>query len=202
MKFGGLKFLDAAHVKDMLALLRFVENPRDRIAGFRVLHLLPGMGPLPPSAFSIIWRKRAIRWARCAPFPVHRAPATIGPFSSKPSATSAIRNGHGIWNAPGFGMSLISTASMRTPKHGARSEQNAGRRDSCRWRNCNAGDERKTARDPIVAGLGISVLHEAGAIRECETHGWMQDRADPHARERAFEIARQILRLGLRQRQP
>jgi DNA helicase-2/ATP-dependent DNA helicase PcrA len=45
VKFGGLKFLDAAHVKDMLALLRFVENPRDRIAGFRVMHLLPGIGP-------------------------------------------------------------------------------------------------------------------------------------------------------------
>lgn len=45
VKFGGLKFLDAAHVKDLLALLRFVENPRDRVAGFRVLHLLQGIGP-------------------------------------------------------------------------------------------------------------------------------------------------------------
>jgi DNA helicase II / ATP-dependent DNA helicase PcrA len=45
VKFGGLKFLDTAHVKDVLALLRFVENPRDRVAGFRVLHLLPGIGP-------------------------------------------------------------------------------------------------------------------------------------------------------------
>jgi DNA helicase-2/ATP-dependent DNA helicase PcrA len=45
VKFGGLKFLDAAHVKDMLALLRWIENPRDRVAGFRILHLLPGVGP-------------------------------------------------------------------------------------------------------------------------------------------------------------
>jgi DNA helicase II / ATP-dependent DNA helicase PcrA len=45
VKFGGLKFLDTAHIKDMLALLRFVENPRDRVAGFRLLHLLPGVGP-------------------------------------------------------------------------------------------------------------------------------------------------------------
>ncbi|MEP7240751.1 MAG: ATP-dependent helicase [Devosia sp.] len=45
VKFGGLKFLEAAHVKDMLALLRFAENPRDRVAGFRVLQLLPGVGP-------------------------------------------------------------------------------------------------------------------------------------------------------------
>jgi DNA helicase II / ATP-dependent DNA helicase PcrA len=45
VKFGGLKFLDAAHVKDILAILRFVENPRDRVAGFRLLDLLPGVGP-------------------------------------------------------------------------------------------------------------------------------------------------------------
>ena len=45
VKFGGLKFLDAAHIKDMLALLRFTENPRDRVAGFRLMHLIPGVGP-------------------------------------------------------------------------------------------------------------------------------------------------------------
>jgi DNA helicase-2/ATP-dependent DNA helicase PcrA len=45
VKFGGLKFLEAAHVKDLLALLRFAENPRDRVAGFRLLHLIPGIGP-------------------------------------------------------------------------------------------------------------------------------------------------------------
>ncbi len=45
VKFGGLKFLDAAHVKDLLAFLRFAENPRDRVAGFKLLQLLPGVGP-------------------------------------------------------------------------------------------------------------------------------------------------------------
>jgi DNA helicase II / ATP-dependent DNA helicase PcrA len=45
VKYGGLKFLDAAHVKDAVALLRFAENPRDRVAGFRVAQLLPGVGP-------------------------------------------------------------------------------------------------------------------------------------------------------------
>ncbi len=45
VKFGGLKFLDAAHVKDTLALMRFAENPRDRVAGFRLAQLLPGVGP-------------------------------------------------------------------------------------------------------------------------------------------------------------
>jgi DNA helicase II / ATP-dependent DNA helicase PcrA len=45
VKYGGLKFLDAAHVKDAVALMRFAENPRDRVAGFRVAQLLPGVGP-------------------------------------------------------------------------------------------------------------------------------------------------------------
>jgi DNA helicase-2/ATP-dependent DNA helicase PcrA len=45
VKFGGLKFLDSAHVKDMLAALRFAQNPRDRVAGFRIMQLLPGVGP-------------------------------------------------------------------------------------------------------------------------------------------------------------
>lgn len=45
VKYGGLRFLDAAHVKDALAVLRWIENPRDRVAGFRVLQLLPGVGP-------------------------------------------------------------------------------------------------------------------------------------------------------------
>jgi DNA helicase-2/ATP-dependent DNA helicase PcrA len=45
VKYGGLKFLEAAHVKDLLAVLRWIDNPRNRLAGFRVLQLLPGFGP-------------------------------------------------------------------------------------------------------------------------------------------------------------
>ena len=45
VKFGGLKFLEAAHIKDVLALLRWAENLRDRVSGFRVTQLLPGVGP-------------------------------------------------------------------------------------------------------------------------------------------------------------
>jgi len=45
VKYGGLKFLEAAHVKDVLCILRWAENPRDSVAAFRVLQLLPGMGP-------------------------------------------------------------------------------------------------------------------------------------------------------------
>jgi len=49
-------------------------------------------------------------------------------------------------------------------------------------------DERRPA-TRTLQGWAIAVLQEAGAIRECEEHGWMQDGADPHAREHAFDIA-------------
>jgi DNA helicase-2/ATP-dependent DNA helicase PcrA len=45
VKYGGLKFIEAAHVKDVLAILRWAENPRDTVAGFRALQLLAGIGP-------------------------------------------------------------------------------------------------------------------------------------------------------------
>jgi DNA helicase-2/ATP-dependent DNA helicase PcrA len=45
VKYGGLKFLEAAHVKDVLALLRILENPFDEVSWFRVLQLLEGVGP-------------------------------------------------------------------------------------------------------------------------------------------------------------
>ncbi|HEX9092405.1 MAG TPA: ATP-dependent helicase, partial [Coriobacteriia bacterium] len=44
-KYGGLKFTETAHVKDLTSILRLAENPRDEAAGLRVLTLLPGVGP-------------------------------------------------------------------------------------------------------------------------------------------------------------
>jgi DNA helicase-2/ATP-dependent DNA helicase PcrA len=44
VKFGGLKFLESAHIKDVLACLRWVENPRDQVAALRVMKLIPGIG--------------------------------------------------------------------------------------------------------------------------------------------------------------
>jgi DNA helicase-2/ATP-dependent DNA helicase PcrA len=45
VKFGGLRFLEAAHVKDLLSLLRILDNPKDELAWNRVLLMLPGVGP-------------------------------------------------------------------------------------------------------------------------------------------------------------
>ena len=46
VKYGGLRFLEAAHVKDLLAVLRWADNPRNTLAAFRTLQLLPGVGPV------------------------------------------------------------------------------------------------------------------------------------------------------------
>jgi DNA helicase-2/ATP-dependent DNA helicase PcrA len=46
VKYGGLKFLEAAHIKDMLSVLRWADNPRNTLAAGRALQLLPGMGPI------------------------------------------------------------------------------------------------------------------------------------------------------------
>jgi len=45
VKYGGLRYLEAAHVKDLIALLRLAENPADEVSWFRVLQLLDGVGP-------------------------------------------------------------------------------------------------------------------------------------------------------------
>ena len=45
VKYGGLKFLESAHVKDLLSVLRWADNPRNGIAAFRALQLMTGIGP-------------------------------------------------------------------------------------------------------------------------------------------------------------
>ncbi len=45
VKYGGLKFIETAHIKDVMAVLRFAENPKDVVAGQRLMLLLPGIGP-------------------------------------------------------------------------------------------------------------------------------------------------------------
>src|SRR5262249_43157875 len=109
VKFGGLRFLDTAHVKDVLAFLRWAENPRDRVAGFRVVHLLPGAGPA--TAAKLLDRViatapplqaiRARRPGRISPPPPSGRAA--GPRAGRPSSPSCAN-----------GPCRISTASTRT----------------------------------------------------------------------------------------
>ncbi|RMD50402.1 MAG: ATP-dependent helicase, partial [Ignavibacteria bacterium] len=45
IKYGGMKFIETAHVKDLLAFLRIAENPKDFVSWYRILLLLEGVGP-------------------------------------------------------------------------------------------------------------------------------------------------------------
>ena len=121
MKFGGLKFLDAAHVKDMLALLRFVENPRDRVAGFRVLQLLPGVGPA--SAQRVLDQMAEAADpidALCRPARAAAQLARTGRASCRRVAQPALlATGRPNSSARGSGTSRISTASTRMPRRAA-----------------------------------------------------------------------------------
>lgn len=71
-KYGGLKFLEAAHVKDVLALLRWAGNPRHRIAGFRVLQLLSGVGPAAADRCLKVFEASGHAWSTLA---AYRMPA-------------------------------------------------------------------------------------------------------------------------------
>jgi len=78
-KYGGLRFLESAHVKDLIAFLRIAENPSDEIAWFRVLQLLDGIGPATAA--------RAVGHVQS-----HQDdPRSIGTFDSPPAAREGIQ---------------------------------------------------------------------------------------------------------------
>ncbi|MGH8129313.1 MAG: ATP-dependent helicase [Steroidobacteraceae bacterium] len=75
VKYGGLRFLEAAHVKDFLSILRWADNPKNGLAAFRTLQLLPGMGPGNAARCWRGFRDAGFRVASLAEFDVP-APAT------------------------------------------------------------------------------------------------------------------------------
>ena len=73
VKYGGLKFLEAAHVKDVLATLRWIDNPRNQLAAFRVLQLLPGFGPANADRCIKVFAASGFDWAVLAGYQVPAA---------------------------------------------------------------------------------------------------------------------------------
>ncbi|WFU09468.1 ATP-dependent helicase [Rhizobium sp. CB3090] len=97
VKFGGLKFLDSAHVKDMLAALRFAQNPRDRVAGFRLMQLLPGVGPSTAQRVLDHIGEQASPMAALADFP---APPRSGEdWTAFVATMQALKSGKAGWPA-------------------------------------------------------------------------------------------------------
>jgi DNA helicase-2/ATP-dependent DNA helicase PcrA len=67
VKYGGLKFLEAAHVKDLLAVLRWADNPRNRVAAWRTLQLLPGVGPATAASCLTRFEACGFSWQAISP---------------------------------------------------------------------------------------------------------------------------------------
>jgi len=97
VKYGGLRFLEAAHVKDLLALLRWADNPRNGLAAFRVLQLPAGMGPANASR---CWQRIADSGFRLAQLADFRPPAAAAE----------------VW--PSFAAMMSELSDPRTPWQG------------------------------------------------------------------------------------
>ena len=95
VKFGGLKFLEAAHVKDLLAVLRWAQNPHDRVVGFRVLQLMAGIGP--KFAAKALDRV-ATSGPPFAPLTIYRPPASaMDGWSAFVALLERLHDGTGGW---------------------------------------------------------------------------------------------------------
>jgi DNA helicase-2/ATP-dependent DNA helicase PcrA len=103
-KYGGLRFLEAAHVKDMVSFLRIAENPRDELAWFRVLQLFEGVGPATAA--------RAVAHVAAAGY---QPPAVQG-FAAPPAARDAFRGFAGLMadlGAMGTGQPAVQVERVR-----------------------------------------------------------------------------------------
>jgi DNA helicase-2/ATP-dependent DNA helicase PcrA len=95
VKYGGLKFLEAAHVKDLLAVLRWADNPKNRVAAFRALQLLPGMGPANAARAFTHFEAAGHAWGRLAAF---AAPAAaMEPWAEFAALMRGIAQAEGPW---------------------------------------------------------------------------------------------------------
>ncbi len=119
VKFGGLKFLDSAHVKDLLATLRFAQNQGTGSQASGFCRCCPGSARRRRARSSIQLPPTLNPCSRLQKFPPHRRPARIGPPSSIWSPVSAKPGavGRARWRSRASGMSRISTGSTRMPTH-------------------------------------------------------------------------------------
>ncbi len=95
VKYGGLRFLEAAHVKDLLAILRWADNPRNGLAAFRVLQLLPGMGPSNAARCWQQFESAACRMPALAEF--HPPAAAAGAWPAFAMLMAGLAGTHPAW---------------------------------------------------------------------------------------------------------
>jgi DNA helicase-2/ATP-dependent DNA helicase PcrA len=97
VKYGGLKFLEGAHIKDVLCVLRWADNPRNRIAGFRAARILPGVGPATAARLLDVLDTTADCLAAMEAFGV--PPASAGDWHAFVTLIRTLRTSPGTWPA-------------------------------------------------------------------------------------------------------
>jgi DNA helicase-2/ATP-dependent DNA helicase PcrA len=97
VKYGGLKFLEAAHIKDVLSILRWAENPRSRLSGFRAVRLLPGVGSATASKLLDAMGNAPDPMSAMQTFKM--APAAAGDWTSFLGVFGSLRQGKSTWPA-------------------------------------------------------------------------------------------------------
>ena len=102
VKYGGLRFTEAAHVKDFLAAGRLVDNPSDDLAWFRLLRLHDGIGPV--IAHRVIAELR---------------PSEPEPFDRWPGALTAVPNRSRAALAATFAGLMAASARPQTAERAA-----------------------------------------------------------------------------------
>ena len=117
VKFGGLKFLEAAHVKDLLSVLRWSQNPRSRMSGFRVALLVQGLGPASARRLLDAMERRRTPSRRCMPSSHRRAAAAAWQALRDCLAVDATRptTGRRRWTQPCSGTCRSCSACTKTP---------------------------------------------------------------------------------------
>jgi hypothetical protein len=163
VKYGGLKFLEAAHIKDLLAVLRWADNPHNALAAFRTLQLLPGMG--------IIWRPALIRSSRSRASSPRRPPRSTGNGWWSCCSRSPIHSGPGTGSsarrASGTGGTSSASTSSSTPAWAILSS----------W-NCSPGSTRPaSASSPRLPSIRPTPRATCRGARRSKRISWCSRRS-------------------------
>ncbi len=126
VKYGGLRFLEAAHVKDLIALLRLVDNPADELSWFRVLQLLDGVGPTRA--------RRMLQALRGEP--QTGAGPRAEPAAEGPSPAPARRDSPAFLRPPRSFPRVRANMPMRCSARSRRRPPKRRRRPSSSWSGC------------------------------------------------------------------
>ena len=178
-KYGGLRFVEMAHVKDLVSFLRLAENPKDSMAGLRVLGLVPGIGPKTAAAlleslgaaagdFPAAWSGARVPSRRAPP---GRPSSSCSPRSPPPARPTSRRRCTPCAASTGRCSSASTTTSRRACATSSRSRasrraRRPARSSSPSWCSTRRRTRRSSPARPLLDEdyLILSTMHSAKGL--------------------------------------